>query len=68
MDRIIAAKNEKSGSFYIFNTPYHCALFLHYLQEKAVFQNSITWYKKDGLSTTKKRFVNNQESILHNGF
>lgn len=47
-------KMKKSGSFYIFNTPYHCALFLHYLQEKAVFQNFITWYKKDGLSYTKK--------------
>lgn len=64
MDRFIIAKNEKNGSFYIFNIPYHCALFLHYLQEKAVFQNFITWYKKDGLSYTKKRFVNNQESIL----
>ncbi|MDD6055938.1 MAG: site-specific DNA-methyltransferase [Helicobacteraceae bacterium] len=57
-------KLKKNGSFYIFNTPYNCALFLHYLQGKAVFQNFITWYKKDGLSYTKKRFVNNQESIL----
>ncbi len=61
---LLLLKIKKSGSFYIFNTPYHCALFLHYLQEKAVFQNFITWYKKDGLSYTKKRFVNNQESIL----
>ncbi|EAH9136043.1 site-specific DNA-methyltransferase [Campylobacter upsaliensis] len=61
---LMLVKMKKSGSFYIFNTPYHCALFLHYLQEKAVFQNFITWYKKDGLSYTKKRFVNNQESIL----
>lgn len=57
-------KMKPSASFYIFNTPYHCALFLHYLQGKAVFQNFITWYKKDGLSYTKKRFLNNQESIL----
>lgn len=57
-------KLKNNASFYIFNTPYHCALFLHYLQGKAVFQNFITWYKKDGLSYTKKRFVNNQESIL----
>lgn len=61
---VFLPKMKKSGSFYIFNTPYHCALFLHYLQEKAVFQNFITWYKKDGLSYTKKRFVNNQESLL----
>lgn len=63
MDALLP-KIKKHGSFYIFNTPYHCALFLHYLQDKAVFQNFITWYKKDGLSYTKKRFVNNQESIL----
>lgn len=61
---LLLKKMKKSGSFYIFNTPYHCALFLHYLQDKAVFQNFITWYKKDGLSYTKKRFVSNQESIL----
>ncbi|MGI0439516.1 DNA-methyltransferase [Helicobacter himalayensis] len=61
---LMLQKMKKSGSFYIFNTPYHCALFLHYLQGKAVFQNFITWYKKDGLSYTKKKFVNNQESIL----
>ena len=61
---LLLAKMKQSGSFYIFNTPYHCALFLHYLQGRAVFQNFITWYKKDGLSYTKKRFVNNQESIL----
>ena len=48
---LMLVKMKKSGSFYI---PYHCALFLHYLQEKAVFQNFITWYKKDGLSYTKK--------------
>ena len=61
---LMLQKMKPNGSFYIFNTPYHCALFLHYLQGKAAFQNFITWYKKDGLSYTKKRFVNNQESIL----
>lgn len=61
---LLLTKMKKSGSFYIFNTPYHCALFLHYLQDKAVFQNFISWYKKDGLSYTKRRFVSNQESIL----
>lgn len=57
-------KFKNNASFYIFNTPYNCALFLHYLQGKAVFQNFITWYKKDGFSYTKRKFVNNQESIL----
>ena len=57
-------KLKPTGSFYIFNTPYNCALFLHYLQGKAHFQNFICWYKKDGLSASKKRYNSNQESIL----
>ena len=57
-------KLKKTGSFYIFNTPYNCALFLHYLQGKAHFQNFICWHKKDGLSASKRRYNNNQESIL----
>ncbi len=61
---LLLDKMKKNGSFYVFNTPYNCALFLHYLRGKAVFQNFITWYKKDGLSYTKKRFVSHQESIL----
>ncbi|MEE3711892.1 site-specific DNA-methyltransferase [Campylobacter sp. CLAX-7218-21] len=57
-------KLKKTASFYIFNTPYNSALFLNFLKDKAIFQNFITWYKKDGMSTSKKRFNNNQESIL----
>lgn len=58
-------KLKTSASFYIFNTPYNCALFLNHLQNKKVyFQNFISWYKKDGLSYTKRRYNNNQESIL----
>ena len=57
-------KLKNSASFYIFNTPYHCALFLHYLQGKAHFQNFICWHKKDGLSASKRRYNSNQESIL----
>ncbi len=61
---LMLKKLKPNGSFYIFNTPKNCALFLHYLQDKAFFQNFITWYKKDGLSYSKRRYVNNQESIL----
>lgn len=61
---LLLPKLKPNASFYLFNTPYNCALFLCYLQGKAYFQNLITWYKKDGLSATKKRYVNNQESIL----
>nr|WP_202391527.1 site-specific DNA-methyltransferase [Helicobacter saguini] len=57
-------KLKKTGSFYIFNTPFNAALFLNHLQDKAVFQNWITWYKKDGFAASKRRFNNNQESIL----
>ena len=57
-------KLKKTASFYIFNTPYNSALFLNFLKDKAIFQNFITWYKKDGMSASKKRFNNNQESIL----
>lgn len=57
-------KLKPNASFYIFNTPYNSALFLNYLIDKAYFKNWISWYKKDGLSYTKKRYVNNQEIIL----
>lgn len=58
-------KLKPNSSFYIFNTPYNCAIFLNYLRSKKVFfKNWITWYKKDGFSTTKRRFANHQETIL----
>ena len=61
---LMLLKLKRTASFYIFNTPYHCALFLHYLQGKAHFQNFISWFKKDGLSASKRRYNGNQESIL----
>lgn len=62
---LMLKKLKPNASFYIFNTPYHNAIFLNYLLSKQVFfQNFITWYKKDGLSYAKKRYVSNQESIL----
>lgn len=61
---LMLLKLKQSASFYIFNTPYNCALFLNFLQGKAHFQNFICWYKKDGLSASKRRYNSNQESIL----
>lgn len=59
------SKIKPNGSFYVFNSPYNCAIVLNYLRDKNVFfKNWITWYKKDGFGPTKKRYVNNQESIL----
>lgn len=53
------------GSFYLFNNAYNSALIISYLDKKDVkFQNSIIWNKKDGFSPTKRRYVNNQETIL----
>ncbi|WP_104747524.1 DNA-methyltransferase [Helicobacter cetorum] len=58
-------KIKDTGSFYIFNTPFNCALFLAYLCSKKVhFLNFITWFKKDGFANAKKRYNNAQESIL----
>ena len=64
LDKLLP-KLKKSGSFYIFNTPYNCALFINHLRDKKVyFKNFITWHKKDGLSCSKTKFNNSSESIL----
>lgn len=59
-------KMKKHSSFYFFNSPFNSAMILAYIQKKnlAQYRNWITWYKKDGFSSTKKRYVNNQETIL----
>lgn len=58
-------KLKLTASLYIFNTPYNCALILNYLRSKCLcYRNFITWYKKDGMSVCKSKYVNNQESIL----
>jgi len=54
-----------NGSLYIFNTPFNNAYILQYLVEKGlVFQNWLTWDKRDGLGTSKTKYSNGQESIL----
>ncbi|WP_268748763.1 site-specific DNA-methyltransferase [Helicobacter pylori] len=64
IDKVLP-KIKDTGSFYIFNTPFNCALFLAYLcQKKAHFLNFITWVKKDGFANAKKRYNHAQESIL----
>lgn len=58
-------KLKKTGSVYIFNTPFNCAFILQYLlQCGLLFQNWITWDKRDGLGTSTKKYANGQESIL----
>ncbi len=62
----IAIKKVKdNGSIYLFNNSYNSAHILIFLQEKELFfQNWITWYKKDGFTSLKKRYNRVQETIL----
>lgn len=58
-------KIKDGGSLYVFNTPYNSAFILKYLAEKGLsFQNWITWDKRDGVGSTKKKFLPRQETIL----
>jgi len=64
IDALIPTLKE-TGSLYIFNTPFNCAYILQYLVDKGlVFQNWITWDKKDGLGSSKTKYSNGQETIL----
>src|SRR3989338_8819053 len=47
-------KLKDSGSLYVFNTPFNSAFILQYLiNKKMIFQNWITWDKRDGLGSAK---------------
>ena len=62
---MVIPKLKSSASLYLFNTAYNSAIILSYLRKRdLIFRNWITWYKKDGFSTTKKKYVNTQETIL----
>ena len=64
IDEVIL-KLKDNGSLYIFNTPYNSAFILQYLTEKGlIFQNWITWDKRDGLGSAKRKYSNGQETIL----
>jgi len=58
-------KLKNNSSIYIFNTPYNSAFILSYLVGKGlIFQNWITWDKRDGLGGAKTKYSNGQETIL----
>ena len=62
---MLIPKMKDTGSFYIFNSPFNCAFILKYLLDKGlIFQNWITWDKRDGLSAAKRKYTNSQETIL----
>lgn len=58
-------KIKKNWSLYIFNTPYNSAFILNHLKKKwLIFQNWITWDKRDWFSACKTKYTNAQETIL----
>lgn len=62
---LASKKIKEGGSIWIFNNPYNSALTIPILNKnKLVFQNWITWYKKDGFSVPKTKFRTMQETIL----
>ncbi len=64
IDKLIP-KLKKTGSLYIFNTPFNSAHILqHLIDKRLVFQNWIVWDKRDGLASAKRKYVNGQETIL----
>lgn len=62
---LLVTKLKSTGCIYIFNSPFNCAFILKYLLDKGlIFQNWITWDKRDGLSASKRKFTSAQETIL----
>ena len=58
-------KLKNNGSLYIFNTPYNSSFILNHLVRRGlIFQNWITWDKRDGMGGARQRFSNGQETIL----
>lgn len=63
--RLLIPRMKETGSIYLFNNQYNSAQIVNYLKDKPVkFKNWITWYKKDGFSPSKTKYVSNQEVIL----
>ena len=63
---IVISKLKDNGSLYIFNTAFNSAYILIHLVNRGLeYKNWIVWYKKDGFSACKKKYVNSQETILY---
>lgn len=64
IDKAIS-KLKSNGSFYVFNTPFNSAFLCQYLVSQGmVFQNWITWDKRDGMGSARRRYSTGQETIL----
>lgn len=58
-------KLKTTASLYVFNTPFNSAFILEHLHNRGLlFQNWITWDKRDGLSYAKTHYARGQEAIL----
>jgi len=58
-------KLKENGSIYIFNNPFNSAFILTHLHTRGLnYKNTIIWNRKDGISSSKKRYNQNQEQIL----
>lgn len=65
IDKVIK-KLKNTGSIYIFNNAYNSAFILSHLVNCGLtYKNWIVWYKKDGFSPSRTKYVNNQEVILY---
>ena len=64
IDKLIP-KLKETASLYIFNTAFNSAYILQHLYQKNMkFQNWITWDKRDGIGSAKRKYPNGQEVIL----
>lgn len=60
------AKLKQNGSLYVFNTAFNSAYILSHLTNLGMeYRNWIIRYKKDGFNSSKKKYVNSQETILY---
>lgn len=58
-------KLKENGSIYIFNNPFNSAFILTHLHNRGLnYKNTIIWNRKDGISSSKRRYNQNQEQIL----
>lgn len=58
-------KMKENSSIFLYNNEYNSALLIPILEKTGFkFMNWITWVKKDGFASAKKRFVNSQEVVL----
>jgi modification methylase mboII len=64
LDQVID-KLTDNGSLYVFNTPLNSVFICqHLLNKNMIFQNWITWDKRDGMGSAKRRYSTGQETIL----